>query len=243
MGRRRFRFLLLTASLAATAARADVDSALRDAAARIDFGWFTEDAALIASAGASLAGHSGGLWRDYLLAYAAYREAGLTQAGGCDAGPMLEACERHGEAAARSSQTEAEATILIAACAALAARAEPLRSVLHQRRLRQALARAAAIDAGNPRLLLVTARYAHQEGQGASNPFAAAVAAFRAYAGRYELPSWGEAEALALASRHRLDAGDLRAARDLLEEALLIAPDYAEALAIRHRLLARAAAD
>jgi Tfp pilus assembly protein PilF len=53
---------------------------------------------------------------------------------------------------------------------------------------------------------------------------------------RAGFPDWGEAEALLALSEQRLAAGDLRGARDALEETLLIAPDYTAALELKDRI-------
>jgi hypothetical protein len=49
-------------------------------------------------------------------------------------------------------------------------------------------------------------------------------------------PTWGEAETLVLLGEVHLQRGETRVARDLLERALLIAPDYRAALNLRARL-------
>jgi tetratricopeptide (TPR) repeat protein len=126
--------------------------------------------------------------------------------------------------------------VLLAACAALAAAEEPLRSVLHQRRLRQALARAEALDPDNPRLRLVAYLYTSAHDADSQQALEAVLAAFRLHEDRHAYPEWGEAEALTLLGAIRLESGDLKGARDLLEEALLIAPDYAAAVQLRRRI-------
>jgi hypothetical protein len=109
---------------------------------------------------------------------------------------------------------------------------EPLRAVWHQRRLRQALGQAETLAADNPRLLLVRLRHLGDAALTAE----AVTAAFRMRRGRNAFPDWGEAEALLLQSEQCLAAGDLRGARDALEETLLIAPDYTAAIELKTRI-------
>jgi hypothetical protein len=226
--------MLLWSPLGAPAV--ELDGELRDAAARIDYGWYTADVGLIASASDTLAARADGPWVHYLRAYAAYREAELRQARGARAGTAIDRCEREAESAASVAEAEAEAAVLIAACAALAAAEEPLRALLHERRFRQAVARAAALDRDNPRLALVVLSYDRDGDSGLVFAPSAAVDAFRARDRAGGFPDWGEVSALTWLGERRLDEGDPRAARDLLEEALLIAPDHSAALALRRRI-------
>jgi len=231
--------LLLLLGRAATAPAAEVEARLRDAAARIDYGWFTEDLGLITAARDSLQTRPSDPWTSYLHAYASYRAAQLAQARGRPAAAFLDDCRTSAGAVAGDAEAEAEAAVLIAACAALAAAAEPLRAVLHQRRQRQALARAGALEPNNPRLWLVA--FLHAGDDPAAPAPDAMLDAFRARDGAFGFPDWGQAEALTAVGARRLESGDLRGARDLLEEALLIAPDYRTALELRRRISSQAA--
>lgn len=221
------------ASLAVEAV--ELDGSLRDAAARIDYGWYTGDVGLVAAAGDSLAAQRDGPWVHYLRAYAAFREAELRQARGNSAEAAIDTCEREAGSAAEVPAAAAEATVLIAACAALAANEEPARALLHQRRFRQALARAVELDRDNPRLWLIGLNFDPDAGNGLAVDPVTTVEAFRARGG-FGYPDWGEAEALTRLGELRLDEGNLRAARDLLEEALLIAPDYTTARRLQGRI-------
>jgi hypothetical protein len=51
-----------------------------------------------------------------------------------------------------------------------------------------------------------------------------------------DAPEWGEAEALARLGEIALQRGEPRVARDFIERALLLAPDYWFALALRSKL-------
>ena len=89
----------------------------------------------------------------------------------------------------------------------------------------------------NPRVLLLDA-IADQERPMASaedrerafGKLKKAVAAFEAERqGIDQVPGWGAAEAYTFLARSCLDRGDMVAARDAVERALLIAPEFAQA--------------
>jgi hypothetical protein len=221
---------------------AEVDSGLLDVAARIDYGWMTGDLALITAADETLAGRAGNAWSHYLRSYAAFRAAQLALANGGLAVDRLEDCNAEAEQAFESDEAAVEASVLLAACSAMASREQPLRAVLHQRRMRQGLEYAANEEPANPRLLLIAARY-DPDGLIVPRPTAQMLlAAFRADESLDAFPNWGEAEAMTLVAEARLQVGDVRGARDLLEQALLIAPDYSVAIALRRRVMELATA-
>lgn len=222
-----------------TVSAAEIPAGLRDAAARIDYGWYTGDRGLILAAREGLEGSAREPWSQYLRAYAAYRAGQIELARGVEAGESLASCAADAESAAANEAVAAEANVLIVACSAMAAAAEPLRAVWHQRRLRQGIEQAEALAAGNPRLLLVRQQHLAD----ATVTVEAVVSSFRDSRGRNAFPDWGEAEALLLLSEQRLAAGDLRGARDALEETLLISPDYTAAIELKARIGALTAAN
>ena len=57
--------------------------------------------------------------------------------------------------------------------------------------------------------------------------------AFDAWEPTLDDPDWGEAEALAALAAAALERGQTRVARDFIERALLLAPDYRAALDLR----------
>jgi hypothetical protein len=111
------------------------------------------------------------------------------------------------------------------------------------RRAEQALARARALDADNPRIALVAAWAAERADDEPADAAAraatwqAVVVAFDSWNAPADAPQWGRAEALAELGEIVLASGDARGARDLIERALLEAPDYARAVELRGKLL------
>lgn len=234
MARRMLPLLLILPILAIRAA--EVGGDIRDAAARIDYGFYTEDPNLIVAAGDAFTDRSNDPWASYLRAYASYREALVMRMHQRPASGSLSDCIGSAEVAADSEEAEVEAFVLIAACSAVAATNEPARAVLHQRRYRRAISRVVALDPENPRLLLI-AMQSGRAADGLSSPAPGTVLdAFRSRAEPFAFPDWGEAEALATLGAIQLETGDRRGARDLIEAALLSAPDYRYALKLAARI-------
>ena len=236
-------FASLIAAVCVGQAHADLDSDLADLSARAAYGYYVRDAAVIAAA---LEGLEQLQAKDGRVsverALSAMRLAHLSAPGTKRANEMLIVCVAAAEEAAQQLPSSAEPWILSSACSARAARAETVKAVLHNRRTHNALARARSIDAANPRLALVEAWRVADDAADLDSESAAAlipkleaaVAVFRE--GRHSEPDWGEAETLALLGALYLRKGDVRAARDVIEHALLAAPGYEDALELKRRL-------
>jgi hypothetical protein len=217
---------LATAAFAATAAPS---AEVLDLAARVHYGYYhaeprTIDAALTAL---DRLGDSpeAVYWRDF----AALR---LAQLGAADrAGPeRLRECARRDPPPKLDKRFMAEAWVLAAACAQLAG---------DDGRRERALAFARDRDDDNPRIELVEAWAAAEagsnsaSGDAATARFAAVVEAFEAWEPSLDDPDWGYAEALTALAAAALERGQTRIARDYIERALLLAPDYSAALDLR----------
>ena len=109
-----------------------------------------------------------------------------------------------------------------------------------ERRRDEALTRARERDEDNPRIALVEAWILEHAAEGdaaQSEAFVAkltaAVEAFAAWTPSIDDPDWGHAEALTALATNALERGQLRMARDLVEQALLLVPEYLEAVELR----------
>jgi hypothetical protein len=161
---------------------------------------------------------------------------------------LLDRCTDVGESLASSPTLAVESDVLVAACSSLALRAPPLKSMRRHRHREAALERVLARDPGHPRALWVAAwdesLVALHTGRPLPEPqrlaLARVVEAFRDWDADGDVPNWGYAEALAHLGAACLAAGDARRGRDLLEEALLVAPGYRLALELMVRLKASA---
>jgi hypothetical protein len=220
--------MLACLALAPSVARSEIAAELLDLAARVQYGYYQADARAIEAALVALDRLGDAPDAVYYRDFAALR---LAQLGGRNDDKRLGDCARRDAPAELTKRAAVEAAVLAAACALAAS---------DDRRFEQALARARALDDDHPRIALLEAWAL--ERRVAKNPEAraelearltAAVAAFDARTPTVDDPEWGQAEALAALGESAFARGDVRAARDLLERALLLAPDYSRAVALR----------
>ena len=161
-------------------------------------------------------------------------------AGRSSAAPTVRARSRLRDCAQRDAATDvaksfaADAWVLVAACALVDG---------DVRRSEQALALARERDDDNPRIALVEA-WALERSAGTdparreavAAQLTAVVEAFDAWTPSIDDPDWGHAEALTALAADALERGQVRTARDLIERALLLAPEYRAAVELRAAL-------
>jgi hypothetical protein len=246
--RRSLPAVAVAVALVASAARAD-DVAWRDIESRIQYGYYTEDIAalrkleeLIAAGDArdKLRGYYAGLldWRRALLT-----APGAVAAGHGNAAHYAEQCVSEVDTSLALDADFAEALALRAACLSAPQEIAGGYAPIAGHRARKDLERARQLTPKSPRVLLVDAMsdYALSPSQGGNKDRALSklrhtTAAFEAERSDTDrLPGWGAADAWLLLARDLLDHGDAVGARDALEHALLIAPEFAEA----RRLMAK----
>jgi tetratricopeptide (TPR) repeat protein len=243
------RGALLAAGLAITAAGAQSEDNWRDIESRIQYGYYTEDAAALRrlpeliDAGDprdKLRGYYGGLLAWRLAALAARSPASVP---GSSAAALAQHCVRALDETLELQAEFADALALRFACRAIPYGAGGGYAPISGQRGRKDLERAQQLAARNPRVLLVDAMGEYELASGKSGnrehalaKLRQAVAAFEAErSGAEQQPGWGAAEAWQLLGRELLDRGDPVGARDALEHALLIAPEFVQA----RRLMAK----
>lgn len=226
--------LIVATGACAPAVQAAPSAELLDLAARIHYGYYHAEPRAIVAAEAGLERLGDTPDVTYYLDLAVLRRV---QLGVRDRETLrrLQACARRQSGAELSGTAAAEAWVMAAACA------------LERddgRRLDQALAAARASDGDHPRIALVEAwrlekagRSGVAEGEALAVKWAAVVAEFDAFAPSLEDPGWGQAEALVALAANAWQRGEIRAARDLIERALLLAPDYRAAVELRAAVL------
>jgi tetratricopeptide (TPR) repeat protein len=143
----------------------------------------------------------------------------------------LAACARRDARQGLEKRRAAEAWVLVAACAQLAG---------DEGRSQKALARAREHDGDNPRIALVEAWVLEADTRGdetqrdaVAAKLKSVVEAFDAWVPSIDDPDWGHAEALTALGAAALARGQVRTARDLIERALLLVPDYRAAVDVR----------
>ncbi len=224
-----------------SAARAESLEELDDAAARMQYAFYTGDARALeevvmlmerTEAGAGLAA-----LKSYQLAYGHWRLAEVHAAAGAAdrsrsgartaAVRAAQACARHARAAVVADGRMAEAYAIHAVCDAFSpavAEAGTQKRSCNARSLRTAL----SITSDNPRIGLIEAMCVNRTYD--PEDLRSVVAAFEAAPPRTAgEPDWGHAEVLAMLGNAYLMRGEPVAARDALERALVIAPDYRRA--------------
>jgi hypothetical protein len=223
--------------LAASGAAPGAETSWRDIESRIQYGYYTEDAAALRSLrGLIAADESHDRLHGYYTALLAWREAQLAAQGvpasrGERAGELAERCVTEADSVLESQAAFTDALALRAACLATPLNAGGGSISAH--RARKDIEHALKSAPHDPRVLLVDAM---SDKERALPKLRLAVAAFETErAGLERLPGWGAAEAYLLLARDLLDHADPVGARDALEHALLIAPEYSQA----RRLMAR----
>lgn len=228
------------AVLVSCAVRAAPSAELLDLAARVHYGYYQGEARTIEVAEAALERLADSPEVLYYRDFATLRRA---QLGSLDRNgtARLVACARREVAAGTNKAIAADAWVLAAACALFAG---------DERRSEQALARARERDDDNPRIALVESWLLEREAaqdpalkDGMTAKLAATVEGFQAWSPSIDDPDWGHAEALTALAADALERGQIRAARDLVERALLLVPEYGTAVELRTALQAARGAE
>lgn len=177
--------------------------------------------------------------KEYYAAYASWklaqlyadetvRSAGESGMRG-QAGKAAQNCVRHIDSALKRDPRMSEAHAINAICSALAP-GLALTGCARSKALRTAL----ELEPDNPRIRLIEMLCSSEKDSASSaeqiEKLRALVTAFEsAPPSKPGKPDWGQAEALVLLGQSYLQRGDPLAARDAIERALVIAPDYRKA--------------
>lgn len=246
-------FGLLLAVLAAHGAYGESVAELDDAAARMQYAFYTGDSQDIETVLKALAefqvDDSLAASKAYQLAYGNWKLSQLYLQPLANAQPRPNAkslaskaaqtCARHARAAVEKDAGLAEALAIEAACdghsatahsgSAGCANSKPLRT-------------AVGLAPNNPRVQLIQAICASNSAPdpAATDRWRGVVASFEAAPpSRPGKPDWGHVEALTMLGETYLQRGDPVAARDALERALVLAPDYRQAQQLLQAAAAR----
>jgi hypothetical protein len=213
----------------------------RDTESRIQYGYYTQDTRALRALQDTLAADDAHeRQRGYYSALAAWRLAlvAADRPGSAPDTADAQRCVRELDPLLEAQADDAEGLALRAACAWLPLAGAGLHVPFAGHRPRKDLERALELAPRNPRVLLIDALadYRLPASQGGNRERAVpklrkAVAAFEAEraGGPEPLPGWGAAEAYCALARALMDHGDGVGARDALEHALLLVPDYAQA--------------
>ena len=219
---------------------------LVDIASRIDYGFYAADPRTLEAAQGTLRQRSSKHAAEtYYSAYAAYRLSQLPgQSTPRQFRKLIGECIRAARSVTTDPEWSIEAWILLAACSIEGRKRDHSRALNHELRLTEALRAARTLDPTHPRVLLVDAWA--QRGQygavdlldhGYQTQLEQVRARFESWGGTGIGFDWGRAEVLTeLATMHAANE-HRREARDLIEQALIEAPDYHVALSLKNELL------
>jgi len=240
--------LALLALLPAGAAGAD-EGQWRDTESRIQYGYYTQDTRALTNVAAAVdAEETKDPWQGYYAGLVSWRLAqfaALHPAGkGPSVGQLAERCTRALDRVLEQQADFAEGLALRAVCAAMPLAGGGLHVPFAGHGPRKDLDRALALALRNPRVLLIDALgdYEFSAALGGARERALpklrrAVAAFETERVSAEaLPGWGASEAYYYLGRDLLEHQDPVGARDALEHALLLAPEYAQARALMAKI-------
>jgi tetratricopeptide (TPR) repeat protein len=222
----------------ACSVQASIVAELEDAAARVQYAFYAQDERALRSAIADLekltVPAEYATRREYQLGIAHWRLADLGANGNNTRSAALGRCENHLSAALRDEPRHAEALAVRTLCAyqrndLLAAGARALKRSC---RRQSALQKALELRPRNPRVLFVEAWCAEKDGD-ISSAVELAERAAAAFAEEQLAPgdhaAWGQADTSLFLAQLQLRLGNRAAARDRVEQALILAPDYVAA--------------
>ena len=241
------RVIAAPAAAAAPAAELAASARWMRIESRIESGYFQQDAAGLVALSATLSAAPAAAigdardgeeeWRSYYAALLAYRLALLAKDDRVRAWPFTQRCIDELNRTLVLDTTSAEAFALQSACLALQSHLDPWRAPLAAPLSLARIGKALKLAPENPRVLLLGALAARDrpalfggDSQQAFVLMQRAVSAFERQRARARgLPAWGAADAFTDLAQDYLTRGEALAARNVLERALLLAPDFAPA--------------
>ena len=159
-----------------------------------------------------------------------------------DAGDYADKCTESIDIKNFSKKAKAEHEALVAGCYAVLAEVRFVRTLLYRGSIDSHLEKAAKFDPQNLQVRFVSAWAKAYREPGEAETYSAlkqSVAEFADSAGRLQDTGWGYAEALYMLGKAELARRDMLAARNALERALVIAPDYMAAQVLLKQLTVR----
>jgi tetratricopeptide (TPR) repeat protein len=210
-----------------------------DIESRIQYGYYTEDPRALAGVMELLSpGDAPSASKSYYAGLANYRLMQLALARDKSrAKESAEACVHNLDQSLKIQKDSAEALALQSACLDVLSALEAWRTPFASSKSGSQIEKARHLAPKNPRVLLLDAVEMYDRPRSSEAGKDQALSGFRKATAAFEVerqetehaPGWGAAEAYTYLGRCYLDRGAALEARDALERALLIAPEFAEA--------------
>ena len=217
-----------------------------DVESRIQYGYYTEDTRALAGVMELLGpAETQSARKSYYAGLVNYRLTQLTLSR--DKGRAKEtaqACVDNLDRALKLQSDFADALALQSACLDLLAGLGAWRTPFVASRSGSQIQKARHFGPKNPRVLLLDAVELYERPKGSAADREQALSGFRKATAAFEaerqetehVPGWGAAEAYVYLARCQLDRGATLEARDALEHALLLAPEFVEARRMMTRI-------
>ncbi len=215
---------------------------LQDLENRADYAYFTADAkslrTLIREAGSARAKGSGDRMAHYVIGFAQYRLGlVLSKTEGSEAAKAMSACIDELDAAIEEDEKFAEALALQSSCHGQLAALRTLSAITSGPKAGSRIEKALELAPRNPRVVLLDALSDYGRPKAFGGDKARALTKLRQASELFDkadeeagsLPGWGHADALAALGRSLYESGDLLGARNALERALILAPEFVAA--------------
>jgi hypothetical protein len=224
------------------------DTNWQDVESRIQYGYYTEDLRSLGNVIELLApAQSPAALSSYYAGLANYRLTLLSVP--VDKGRARQSAERCVTSLERALQAQkdfAEAMAVQSACLEMLASLQPLKAPFASSRSGTQIEKARHLAPRNPRVLLLGAVEDYERPKSSEADKARAASEFRHAADIFEaerqeaqhVPGWGAADAYVYLARCYLDLGRALQARDALERALLMAPEFAQAKRLMAKITA-----
>jgi tetratricopeptide (TPR) repeat protein len=219
-----------------------------DVESRIQYGYYMEDSRALSGVMEMLApGENDSPMKYYYAGLANYRVLELNLARDRSrARDAASACVSSLDKALAMQKDFADALALQSACLDMLASLEAWRAPFAASKSGSQIEKARHLAPKNPRVLLMDAVEAYERPKQTAADRDKALSGFKSAAAAFEVerqevehyPGWGAAEAYMYLGRCFLERGSPLEARDALERALLIAPEFAEARRLMSKITA-----
>ncbi len=236
-GRIAVLLVLILGTTGTDLATARADEALDDLAGRIEYAFYAADSRSLQQSGQVLeklqVDPMDSALRDSYLNYGRWKAAQLLATDNPEQARQFAQSCAESRSTARDAPTLALQHALVAACYGMLEFLRPMRRVLYRGNRESALKQALQEGGSAPQVMFIAAWLGLQQ-DSAENSYSLLTQAMNGFgavqtSGRATTADWGYAETCYLLGKLEMARGDALGARNALEQALVLAPDYRDA--------------